>query len=368
MSAPGWGDAGVIVPWVAYMNYADEHLVREHYPAAKKWIDYIQTHSTGHIWTDGRGNDYGDWLNSDTLKIEGLPPVRGELSKEAFATACAARSAQIVSMMALVAGRQAEGEAFGRLATDIGAAWAAKYSDAESRIEGDTQAGYALALHWGLAPTGTRAAIRGHLLRAIAAYDGHLSTGFQSTLPMMMELSLSGRADEAYRLVLNRTPPSWAYMIDQGATTMWERWDGYVKGRGFQDPGMNSLNHFAFGAVGEWVWRTIAGINPGGPGFHPVSIHPVPGGGVDRCRASFKSIRGTIEVEWTLRDGAFEMDLLIPPSTSANVSIPAPSLDAVTEGGRPLAESEGITIGGRAGGRVAFGVASGRYHFVSRLR
>lgn len=367
MAAPGWGDAGVIVPWCAWTRYADDHLAREHLPSALAWIDYVRRHSPEGIWTTGRGNDYGDWLNSDTLRLDGLPRVSGELSKEAFATACHARSARLLADLASAAGDAEAASTLRSYGDGIAAAWAAKYIGPDGNIEGETQAGYALALHWDLAPAALRPRLVERLLDAVAAYDGHLSTGFQSTLPLMEELVAAGRADMAYALIQQRSPPSWAYMIEQGATTIWERWDGYVRGRGFQDPGMNSLNHFAFGSVGEWVWRHIGGISPLEPGFRRIAIAPTPGGGISSARASHRCILGEIRTAWEVREGFFTLEATIPPGAIAEVSIPARRPDGIEEGGLPLDRSVGIGPMAWAAGRATFTAAAGTYRFRSRV-
>jgi alpha-L-rhamnosidase len=164
--------------------------------------------------------------------------------------------------MATVLGRQEEARSYSQLAEQIRAAFCNEFLKPDGRIVGDTQAGYALALGFDLLPAASRPLALRHLLDGIGRYQERLSTGIQSTHRLMLELVRGGECDLAYRLLLSHQMPSWLYSLDQGATTIWERWDGYVVGRGFQNPGMNSLNHWAFGAVGEWMWRHIAGINP----------------------------------------------------------------------------------------------------------
>ncbi len=369
LGAPGWGDAGVIVPYRVIENYGDVQLLEEHYESAKRWIEYIRAHSPEHIWTTGRGNDYGDWLNSDTLKLEGMPAVKGELEKEAFATACYAQSVRLLARTAMALGRAEDARALATLADSITEAWTSRYVAPDGAIAGETQAGYALALDWQLLrPVAREEGARRRILPALDAYNGHLSTGFHSTLPLMNQLVLMGEPERAYALIQQRTPPSWAYMIDQGATTMWERWDGYVKGRGFQDPGMNSFNHFAFGAVGEWIWRNVGGVGPGGPGWVSIDIGPVPGGGVTHARAGYRSIRGDIRVEWRLEGDTFRMDATIPPNTNAHFFLAAPGADAITESGRPLSASEGVRIVRDGEPLLVLSAPAGTYHFVARTR
>jgi len=163
-----------------------------------------------------------------------------------------------------------------------------------------------------------------HLLDAVKKYDDRISTGFHSTLPLMKELVRWGYLDLAYELVESTRFPSWGYSIKQGATTVWERWDAYVAGRGFQNPGMNSFNHYAYGAVGEWIYRTILGINPDDaqPGFKHFFIKPQPDGSLTWAKGEYNSIRGKIAVDWKLADGRMILKMQTPPNTSATVFLP----------------------------------------------
>jgi alpha-L-rhamnosidase len=194
----------------------------------------------------------------------------------------------------------------------------------DGRIQGDTQAGYALALRFDILPGDMRPLAVERLVEALDRYDGRLSTGIQTTHRMMLELSEADRDDLAYGLLLSRERPSWGYMIDQGATTIWERWDGYVDGRGYQDPGMNSFNHWALGSVGEWLYRCLLGLNPDpdAPGWKHFIVRPKPGGGIDWARGSYHSIRGVIEVDWRIDEGELRLDLTVPPNTTATVILP----------------------------------------------
>jgi len=183
----------------------------------------------------------------------------------------------------------------------------------------------------------------------------------------MLELSRSGANDVAWQMLTNRTFPSWFYMIDNGATTIWERWDGYVKGRGFQDAGMNSFNHWALGSVGEWVWRNVAGLNPDDaqPGWKHFTVAPRPGGGVKWARANYHSLRGEIRVDWRIEAGRFRMRLTIPANTSAMVRIPTRQPESVTEGKRPATQANGVRFVSAEAGAASFEVSSGNYEFAA---
>jgi alpha-L-rhamnosidase len=375
-SVPGWGDAGVAVPWKVYLNYGDRRLVAEHYDSAKKWIDYIRANNPDLIWAKARGNDYGDWLNGDTLKLEGFPSKGGEVPKEIFATVCFEASTRQVAQMAAVIGKKDEAEQYTALADKIRTQFQKKYIAADGAMPGDTQAGYAFALNHNLAPDALRAAMVKRLLAGIERYGGHFSTGFHSTVPMMDELVRSGNTDLAYKLISSSEFPGWGFMIEQGATSMWERWDGYVKGRSasrggeFQDPGMNSFNHFAFGAIGEWMFRVIGGIelDPETPGWRHFLVRPRMGGGLTWSQASFRSINGPIAVSWKLEGDRFIMSLTVPPNSWATVDVPAADAASVTEGGKPVASAEGVAVGGMTDGALRLSVKAGMYEFAAKVK
>ena len=259
---PAWADAGTVVPWRMYQNYADTRMLAEHYESAHRWVDYVHSKNPNLLWEKALGNKFNDWLNGDTLVMEGWPKTGGAVPPHVLATAFFAHSAGTVSKMAAVIGRTDDAKKYGRLFEGIKAAFNEKYVEPDGRIEGNTQAGYALALRFDLLPDELRPKAAKHMVQEFERYNGHMSTGIQTSHRLMLELTRNGYNNEAYRLLNLQTFPSWGFMIEQGATTIWERWDGYVKGRGFQNPGMNSFNHWALGAVGEWMWRNIIGLNP----------------------------------------------------------------------------------------------------------
>jgi alpha-L-rhamnosidase len=366
--APAWADAGVIIPWRVYQNYGDTRLLEEHFEAARRWVEYIHNLNPDLIWVKGRRNDYNDWLNGDWINQKDWPTKGGSVPNEVFATAFFAHSTDLVSRMAAVLGKQDEARRYEALFRRIKDTFNLRFVKPDGRMEGDTQGGYALALSFDLLPELLRPLAAGHLTNNIRLYQNHLSTGIQTTHRAMLELARSGNHALAWQLVTNRTFPSWLYMIDNGATTMWERWDGYVKGRGFQDAGMNSFNHWAFGAVGEWIWRNVAGLNPDDtqPGWKHFYIIPRPGGGVTWASAEYNSIRGQIAVDWKLRDGIFRLRVAVPANTTATVSLPADPRLPITEIRRSL-EADGVKVLGREGDRVLLAVDSGRYNFVTKL-
>jgi alpha-L-rhamnosidase len=365
-----WGDAGVFVPWSAYRNYGDVRLLAEHFDSARRWVDHIHERNPDLLWKHSRGNDYGDWLNGDTIELENWPRTGGEVPKEILATAFFARSTELVSRMASVLGRDEDAKHYGELAAGIRDAFNAAYVSDEGEIDGDTQAGYALALRFRLLPDRLLDAAMVRLLAGIERYDGHLSTGFQSTLPLMFVLRDLGAIDTAYELLNRRTPPSWGYLIDQGATTIWERWDGYVTGRGLHSSGMNSFDHYAFGAVGEWMYRTIVGIEPDPevPAYKRFIVRPRPGGGLTWARGHHDSMHGRIACAWQIDDRRrMAMTVTVPANTTAEIHVPTAEPDDVMEGGRRARGADGLVYIGFEDGAVIYRAGSGRYEFSSQL-
>ncbi len=364
---PAWGDAGVFVPWCAYQNYGDKRMIAEHFESARRWVDWIRANNPDLLWKHKRHNDYGDWLNADTLQLEGWPKTGAGMPKDAFATAFFARSTELVSKMAAVLGRDVEAERYAALATDIRAAFNRAYVQPDGRMTGDTQAGYAIALHFDLLPAELRQAAAKRMVECFEKYDGQISTGFHSTICLMRELSGNGYNDEAYRLISNRKMPSWGYAIDHGATTIWERWDGYVEGRGFQNPGMNSFSHYAIGSVGEWMYRTIVGINPDPdvPAYKHIVIRPQPGGELTWARGAYHSIHGRIACEWRIDGARIAVDVTVPANTTATVYLPTSDPDSVAESSKPAAEADGVRLVESEDGAAVYHVGAGRYKFTA---
>ncbi len=367
MNAPGWADAGVIVPWRLYQNYGDTRVLEEQYVSVVRFIEHIRETNPDLVWKNDVGNRYGDWLNGNTIVSADYPKTGGNMPHDAYATAFFAHSTEVLSKMARVLGKSEDAERYERLAADIREAFVKNFVRPSGEIDGDTQAGYALALNFDLLPQAMRSDAVQRMVEAIRRYDGRMSTGFQSTLRMMTELSRFGFSDVAYALAESHRLPSWGYSIDQGATTIWERWDAYVAGRGFQDAGMNSFNHYSFGSVVEWMYRTILGINfdEQQPGYRHFIIRPVPGGSLQWARGWYHSISGTIGVDWKLSNGHFIVTLDIPPNTEATLHLPTTDAATIVESDFTTAKPKGVTPLSTEPGAALFRLASGRYCFDS---
>ena len=341
---PAWGDAGIFVPWRMYENYGDKRLLEEHFASARRWIDYIHKHNPDLLWRNSLGGNFGDWLNGDTLVLKGYPRHQRRAQRRA--------GHRVLCPIDGDRGQDGHGAGAaggGRCLRPAGRGHPPRLPEGlyrpDGRIRGDTQAGYVLALNFHLFEEADRPKAVEHLLAAIQRYKGHASTGIQTTHRMMLELTENGRHDEALRLLALKTVPSWGFMIEQGATTIWERWDGFVPGRGFQDPGMNSFNHWAFGSVGEWVWREIVGLNPdeARPAYAHFVVRPRTGGYITWARGRYDSIRGRIVIDWKREGERFTLDVTIPANTTATVHVPANDAAAVIERGQRADKAEGVT-------------------------
>ncbi len=358
--APAWGDAGVIVPWTIYRTYDDTRIVERHYSAMTRWMEYLYEANPDLIRKNRMGNNYGDWLSP-----------KGDLTpKDLLATAYWAYDAGLMAEMAGAIGRHDDAREYRDLNENIKAAFEEAYVSPDGRIQGDTQTCYLLALHMELLPEDLRSAAAEHLVRSIEREDWHLSTGFAGVGYLCPVLTEAGYADVAYRLLENETYPSWGYTVKNGATTIWERWDGWTEENGFQSPNMNSFNHYSLGSVGEWLYRYVAGIDqdPGGTGYERILVRPRPGGGLTSARARYDSIRGTISSEWEISDGAFRLKTTVPANTTATVYVPASDGAGVTEGGGPAGEAEGVEFLREEKGAAVFAVGSGEYEFVGSVR
>jgi alpha-L-rhamnosidase len=346
-----WGDAGVICPWTIYHSYGDTRILERRYASMSKWVAYLQANSTDLLRPD---KGYGDWLS-----------IQADTPKDVLATAYFARSTQLLSKAARVLGKEDDARRYEALWEAIKAAFNKAYVAPDGRIKGDTQTCYVLALHFDLLPEDKRAVAARRLAADIEARGGHLSTGFVGVGYLCPVLTNMGYTDLAYRLLMNDTFPSWGYSIKHGATTIWERWDGWTEEKGFQDPDMNSFNHYSLGSVGEWLYSAVAGIDtdPEQPGYKGIRIHPRPGGGLTHVKAEYASIHGPIATDWKLEDRQFTLNVTIPANTTATVHVRAQSKDAVSEGGKPAQTAEGVTFLRWEDGYAVYAIGSGTYAF-----
>lgn len=358
--APAWGDAGVIVPWTIYKVYEDARIVKRHYDAMTGWMEYLRESNPDLLRRNRLGNNYGDWLS----------PKGDHTPKDLLATAYWAYDARLMAEMAHAIGRHEDARGYGELFEGIRGAFNEAYVAHDGRMEGDTQTCYVLALHMDLLSDGLRPATAEHLVAAIEREGWHLSTGFVGVGYLCPVLTEAGHSDVAYRLLNTETFPSWGYTIRNGATTIWERWDGWTEENGFQSPNMNSFNHYSLGSVGEWLYRYVAGIDMAqdGVGYDRIVIRPRPDGSMTYARAEYDSVRGRISSGWEVSEGEIRLRATIPANTTAVIHVPTADPNGTTEAGRPARESEGVEFLGAEDGAAIFAVGSGDYEFVGSLQ
>ena len=362
-ASTGWADAGVIVPWAVYQSYGDTRILERQYESMTAWVDYMreeaQTDEDMYVWDTG--SHYGDWLAYSTTRSD-YPGAT--TSKDLIATAYFAYSADLLARIAGVLDREEDAQTYKQLSENVKEAFRAEFVTQRGRVTSSTQTAYVLALAFDLLPEDQRAQAAKRLADDVRT-RGHLTTGFLGTPDLAHVLSQYGYLSEAYDLLLRTEYPSWLYPVTRGATTMWERWDGIKPDSSFQDVGMNSFNHYAYGAVGDWLYRTVAGVEARTPGYKEILIAPRPGGGLSHARARLISIHGPIESSWAVEDSTFRLSVHIPANTRARVRLPkAAGAERVTEGGQPLAEADGVERVRQDGEDVTLDVGAGRYVFA----
>jgi alpha-L-rhamnosidase len=343
--ATGWADAGIICPYAIWQFYGDTRVIDEHWVPMSRYIDYLENTSRDLIRTQGA---YGDWVN-----------LGGGAKSEVIGTAYFAYVTGLMAEMAHATGREDDARSFSELASRIRARFIEEFVNEDGSIEESSQTGYALAFTMDLLPEDKRDEAAERFIEELGAKDWHLATGFIGTPRLLPALTEAGEVDAAYRLLLQETFPSWLFQVKLGATTMWERWDGWTPEKGFQDPGMNSFNHYAFGSVGEWLYDTAAGITSDGPGFRKIIIRPRPGPGLSYVNTRYDSINGRIISNWKIENGKITLNVTIPPNTTATVYVPTAEPHSITDGG----ERMGMKYYQALDGVAVIGIGSGTYEF-----
>nr|WP_184940235.1 glycoside hydrolase family 78 protein [Planomonospora venezuelensis] len=315
-----WGDAAVVVPWTLYERYGEEGLLRTQYPSMKAWVDQCAGRAgDGRLWDTGF--QLGDWLDPAAPPDR---PFEARTDRALVATACLARSARLLAQAAAVLGEEEDHRRYGGLADQVGAAFEAEYVSPSGRLVGDSQTAYALALQFDLIAGAGRRARAGRRLVELVRESGHrIGTGFVGTPLVCDALVAAGAVDDAYHLLMQRECPSWLYPVTMGATTVWERWDSMLPD-GTVNPGdMTSFNHYALGAVADWLHRTVAGLAPAEPGYRRILVRPLPGGGLRHASAAHLTPYGRAEVRWRRAAGRFELEVVVPAGATATVVLPS---------------------------------------------
>jgi alpha-L-rhamnosidase len=306
--APGWADAGVIIPWTTWMQYGDRSIIAHNWEAMQRYMDFIAKANPDFIRKNGVGPNFADWLAPDD-----------RTDKNLLATAYWALVAQMMEQMSHATGKEDDAKRYSDLTSNIRSAFQKAYIKEDGEVGTGTQTSYVVALYTRMAPESLEPALVNNLVKDIESRNGHLSTGFLGTPFLLFTLANHNRTDVAYRLLLNETYPSWGYMLSKGATTWWERWNGDTG-----DPAMNSYNHYAFGSVIAWVYRYVAGIDtaPDGPGFRHIVIHPHPSTAMRHASGEYDSVYGKIATDWSESSGSFSLKVTLPANTSGTIYLP----------------------------------------------
>ena len=350
--AAAWACAGIICPWTIYKVYGDTRMIETHYDAMVRYMDACGKDGLGgrkvHTW--------GDWLAPG-----GRPPT------EFISAAYHAYTTSLMAEMAVALGKIDDATKYNKQFQDIRAHFQKTFVKADGKIESELQTAYCMALSFDLLTAAQRKQAEAHLIERIKKDNYHLSSGFLGIPILLPTLTDMGRSDIAYRMIQNTTYPSWGYSIEQGATTIWERWNSYSKDRGFGDVKMNSFNHYSLGACGEWMFRSMLGIETDGAGFKKITMKPELGEGITWAKGHYDSIHGRIGSDWKIENKTFHWNITVPANTSATVYLPAMDAAAVTESGKVVSQADGVEFLRMEKDRAVYQVSAGSYGFVSPL-
>ncbi|MBD2848383.1 family 78 glycoside hydrolase catalytic domain [Paenibacillus sp. IB182496] len=374
MASSGWGDAGVIIPWTMYEVYGDTEILEASYDAMQGWVDFLEN-----LFPDGIRDDlpqYGDWLSVPYAAIGEEEPDFGVYTSQmsttpydVFGTAYFAYSTKLLARSAELLGHEADAARYRALFARIRTSFNHAFVAEDGRIRGNTQTVYLLAMHIGLLSEAHDEAAFRYLVEDIERRGIHISTGFHGIKLLLPTLSERGRDDLAFRLLLQDTYPSWLYSVRQGATSIWERWDGWTEEHGFQRAGMNSFNHYALGTVGEWLYRYLGGIDldPDVPGYRHIRLQPRIGGEFTDVACSYDGLYGRIESNWRVDGKQLTCEVRIPANCTATLVLPAAPHAPISESGVPAGDAEGVQPLGDASGGPAYRLGAGVYRFKCEL-
>ena len=362
-SSAGWADAVTVIPWEVYFRTGDKTVLEENYAMMKGLVEYYQLSPESR---SGQLDSFGDWLQP--YSGNEVDDRRGDTPNVLIEAAYFARSLQLTLKAAEVLGYDRDVLELQALLTSVRADFADRFLDADGKLTTpiETQTGYLLALAFDLVPPEMADKVVSHLLGTINKADNHLRTGFLGTPLLAPVLSKYGQTDLMYELLFKETYPSWFYSINQGATTMWERWNSYSHEDGFGEASMNSFNHYAYGAIGQWMYEGIAGISALEPGYKRMRIAPTPGGPLEFASAEFESVFGQISSAWKLVDDGLEVGITVPPNTTAEVVIPMDDGTKLLSNGRDIFDDPDVVVLESDGNKVVLEVIPGDYTFVAR--
>lgn len=359
----GWADAATIIPWEMYQVYGDRDFLADQYESMKAWVGYMESKSTDDLWNTTW--HFGDWLFF--IPLDDRDGRAAVTDKHLISQCFWAHSTQLLIKAAKVLGKDEDVQKYSERLARIKSAFVREYMTPSGRLVSSTQTAYVLALHFDMLPENLRASAATRLVENIKSYDNHLTTGFLGTPYLCHVLSRYGHDDLAYTLLLQESYPSWLYPVKMGATTIWERWDGQKPDSTFQTASMNSFNHYAYGAIGDWMYRVVGGIEIGAPGYKQVLIQPHPDKRLSFARTSFNSPYGMIRSGWEMKPNQLTISVSIPPNTRARITLPKADLSSLTEGAKPLS-TKSFTSVRQEGESVVIEAGSGDYTFQYSMR
>jgi alpha-L-rhamnosidase len=363
-SSAAWGDAAVICPWTIYLCFGDKRVIEEQYESMKAWIEYIRLQGDNeYLWNTGF--HFGDWLGLDSPEGSYI----GATARDFIATAFYAYSTSLLIKAARILNKQEDVNKYENLYRNVLEAFRKEFVTPNGRLAVPTQTAHVLALMFDLVEEKDSKRTADTLAEYIKENKYHLATGFVGTPYLCHVLSENGHLDTAYKLLLQQDYPSWLYQVTKGATTIWEHWDGIKPDGSFWSADMNSFNHYAYGAIGDWLYRTAAGLNidEAKPAYKHIIVKPQPGTGIDYVKAQLESLYGTIKSEWKNSNDTMEMVVKIPANTTATVELPGAVLEELQESGRAIAEAEGITAFVEINGASRLQLGSGEYFFKYKM-
>jgi alpha-L-rhamnosidase len=355
----GWADAATIIPWNMYRSYGDKRILEAQYESMKAWVRFMQSRSTNDLWN--KGFHFGDWLfyrpHDDN---DGRAAVT---DKYLIAQCFYAHSTQLVINTARVLGKTDDVNLYSALLQKIKGAFLKEYVTPSGRLVSSTQTAYVLALNFDMLPENLRAQAAQKLADNVKDYGNHLTTGFLGTPYLCHVLSRFGYGDVAFALLTQESYPSWLYPVKMGATTIWERWDGLKPDGTFQVPSMNSFNHYAYGAIGDWMYHVVAGLDNDDTsvGYKQIRIKPLIGGGLTYATATLETYYGKTSSGWKKENDGLVLNVTIPPNTSGKIYVPATNASQITERGKPLSTIKEIKIAELENGYVVLEMGSGSY-------
>ena len=386
----GWADVATIIPWNMYLAYGDKRILQDQYPSMKAWVNFMQQKSKNDLWSTGF--HFGDWL---FYRPDDDNDGRAAITDKYMIAQCFyAHSAQLLINAASVLDKKEDVQKYTALLQKIKTAFLKEYVTGSGRLVSSSQTAYVLALHFDILPENLRPAAAERLVANIKDYNYHLTTGFLGTPYLCHVLTRFGYHDVAYTLLMQETYPSWLYPVKMGATTIWERWDGQKPDSSFQSVGMNSFNHYAYGAIGDWMYRVVAGIDTDGGedgvGYKKIIIRPHVDGviikagqnnaewskinGLPKNKDSVSGLKnvlaelitnyGKVSSHWKIENGIFLLNVEIPANTTATIYLPIANAANIKEGGVFISNNKNIIIKEKQTNYTILEVGSGKYFFT----